>query len=105
VVEGGNNGKYLESVTGLRGSQISPHEDVKTLLNVCSGLVSICSGCTQDAHLWLRLAHPQLRLKHQLLRPRDGNGKWHENIPVSNYMFYKLWISASEIKVEDHLSN
>jgi hypothetical protein len=40
-----------------------------------------------NAHPRLMLAHPQLKLKQQLLRSRDGNGKWHENIPILNHLF------------------
>jgi hypothetical protein len=35
--------------------------------------------------LGLMLAHPQRRLKQQLFNSRDGNAKWHENIPIPKY--------------------
>ena len=41
----------------------------------------------RNAHPRLMLAYPQLRLKQQLLRSRDGNRKWHENISIPNQLF------------------
>jgi hypothetical protein len=44
--------------------------------------LAFAQAMLRNAHPRLMLAHPKLRLKQQLLRSRDGNGKWHENIPV-----------------------
>jgi hypothetical protein len=31
----------------------------------------------------------RLRLERRLLRSKDGNGKYHKNIPIVHYLFFK----------------